>query len=59
MLRAKRKTPYPYSIDRENRFFTSREAVDEYVACGDLSNSHYEWTAVRDLETLASLTSVS
>ena len=48
-------TYYPYSIDRENRFFTSREAVDEYVACGDLSNSHYEWTAARDPETLLEL----
>ncbi|MFT6958017.1 MAG: hypothetical protein ACJAYC_003033 [Halieaceae bacterium] len=43
---------YPYSIDRENRFFTSREAVDEYIVCGDLSTTHYEWAAVRDPETL-------
>ena len=46
---------YPYSIDRKNRFFASRDAVDEYIVCGDLSDSHYEWTEFRDPETLLEL----
>lgn len=33
---------YPYQLDRQHRLFDSREAVEEYLACAQLSDSWYE-----------------
>ena len=43
---------YPYSLDRQHRLFPRREALDEYLACGALSDSWYE---LRELEDPAAL----
>ena len=43
---------YPYSLDRQHRLFPQREALDEYLACGALSDSWYE---LRELEDPAAL----
>ena len=43
---------YPYRIDSEQRFFASRAAVEEYLACGQLADAHYQWQESRDLESL-------
>ena len=32
---------YPYPLDREHRLFSCREALEEYVACATLSDTHY------------------
>ena len=32
---------YPYALDREHRLFSQREALEEYVACAALSDTHY------------------
>lgn len=32
---------YPYPLDREHRLFCQREALEEYVACAALSDTHY------------------
>ncbi len=46
---------YPYRIDLQNRFFTSRRAVDEYIVCGELGDSHYEWQDDGSPEALLAL----
>ncbi|MEE4144655.1 MAG: VRR-NUC domain-containing protein [Halieaceae bacterium] len=43
---------YPYSLNREHRLFPRREALDEYLACGAISDSWYE---LRELEDPAAL----
>ena len=46
---------YPYSLDRQHRLFPQREAVDEYLACGDLSDSWYELREMEDAAALPAL----
>ncbi len=35
-------TYYPYVLDRSQRLFESRPAVEEYLACGEVSDTFYE-----------------
>jgi hypothetical protein len=43
---------YPYTLDRDYRFFTCREALEEYLNCAALSDQHYE---LRDQDALDQL----
>jgi hypothetical protein len=47
---------YPYPLDREQRLFCSRGALDEYLACGECSEAFYALIEAEDvggIETLA------
>jgi hypothetical protein len=46
---------YPYSLDRQHRLFPRREALDEYLACGALSDSWYELREMEDPAALPAL----
>ena len=48
---------YPYSLDRQHRLFQQREALDEYLACGALSDSWYELREMEDPAALPALAS--
>jgi VRR-NUC domain/FAN1, HTH domain len=46
---------YPYPLDRCNRLFVSRDALDEYLACCSLSDSFYELLELGEAEPLVAL----
>ncbi|CAA0099743.1 Fanconi-associated nuclease 1 [Halioglobus japonicus] len=46
---------YPYPLDRAHRLFCSREALQEYVACANLSDAHYTLLDAGEYEQLPEL----
>jgi len=46
---------FPYRIDTEQRFFVSRAAVREYLACGEIADQHYQWQEIREPNALTLL----
>jgi hypothetical protein len=46
---------YPYPLDREYRLFAHREAVEEYLACAELSDYWYELRESDDASSLPQL----
>lgn len=48
---------YPYTVDRRQRFFQNRAAVDEYLACGLFADAHNLWRDTRDPDELILLAS--
>jgi Fanconi-associated nuclease 1-like protein/VRR-NUC domain-containing protein/Fanconi anemia protein nuclease-like protein len=46
---------YPYPLDREYRLFAHREAVEEYLACAELSDYWYELREGDDASSLPQL----
>ncbi len=46
---------YPYPLDRERRLFSTRNAVDEYIACGEFNAVFYELVELDDTEGLVVL----
>ncbi|MEM6579815.1 MAG: VRR-NUC domain-containing protein [Pseudomonadota bacterium] len=46
---------YPYRLDRKTRLFETRVAVEEYVACGTLSDVFYELHESGQVELLPEL----
>ena len=46
---------YPYPLDREYRLFAHREAVEEYLACSELSDYWYELREGDDASALPQL----
>ncbi|MCB1706885.1 MAG: VRR-NUC domain-containing protein [Halioglobus sp.] len=46
---------YPYSLDREHRLFSCREALDEYVTCAALGDAHYALLETGDQAQLPAL----
>lgn len=46
---------YPYPLDRHNRLFCNREALDEYVVCAKLSDTHYALLEAGEYEHLPEL----
>jgi VRR-NUC domain-containing protein/Fanconi-associated nuclease 1-like protein/Fanconi anemia protein nuclease-like protein len=46
---------YPYPLDKAHRLFCSREALDEYVVCANLSDAHYTLVDAGEYEQLPEL----
>ncbi|MBT4519596.1 MAG: VRR-NUC domain-containing protein [Halieaceae bacterium] len=46
---------YPYALDREQRFFSCREALDEYIDCCQLNDIYYELLELGEDEALLQL----
>ena len=46
---------YPYPLDRKHRLFPHREAVEEYLACAELSDVWYELREGEDAAALPQL----
>jgi hypothetical protein len=46
---------YPYPLDRQHRLFPHREAVEEYLACAELSDFWYELREGEDASALPQL----
>ncbi|MEM8563683.1 MAG: VRR-NUC domain-containing protein [Pseudomonadota bacterium] len=46
---------FPYRLDRENRLFENRVALEEYISCGNLSDVFYELRETGETELLPAL----
>lgn len=46
---------FPYPLEREGRKFENREALEEYLRCADLADSHYELLELETPEELPPL----
>ncbi|MCB1690950.1 MAG: VRR-NUC domain-containing protein [Halioglobus sp.] len=46
---------YPYPLDPEHRLFASREALEEYVTCATLGDTHYTLLEAGEQEALPAL----
>lgn len=46
---------FPYSLERESRKFESRDALEEYLHCAALADSHYELLELETPDELPSL----
>jgi len=46
---------YPYPLSRDARLFDNREALEEYLACAALADTHYELLEQEDPENLPAL----
>lgn len=46
---------YPYALNREHRLFSCREALEEYVACAAMSDTHYALLDAGEAQKLPAL----
>jgi len=46
---------YPYALDREHRLFSCREALEEWLACADAGDRHFELLEAGESEQLPPL----
>jgi hypothetical protein len=46
---------YPYPLDRDHRLFPNRDALDEYIACGEFSKVFRELAELDDTDALVAL----
>ncbi|MEM1155906.1 MAG: VRR-NUC domain-containing protein [Pseudomonadota bacterium] len=46
---------YPYRLDRKTRLFETRESLEEYIACGELSDVFYELRESGQVDLLPAL----
>lgn len=49
---------YPYTLDRQQRLFAHRAAVDEYRDCGELADIYFQLRELGDAQGMAQLAAV-